>query len=110
MRCNNKATWSIVFGGGPDDFTDSCSQHLGEMAEGCVISAAKNQCSIQLHDVGGEAKCCRMGSAVDSNPFLVAAKYLQATPAVPDSADWTRGWLSAIEQLLWKSRNLGYDV
>lgn len=30
-RCPNKAGWTIVHGETPDDYTESCTEHVGEM-------------------------------------------------------------------------------
>lgn len=29
--CGNQAEWRIVSGNGPDDYTESCTRHVGEM-------------------------------------------------------------------------------
>lgn len=30
-QCEILASWRIVHGSGPDDYTESCTQHVGEM-------------------------------------------------------------------------------
>jgi hypothetical protein len=31
--CENDATWHIAFGGGPDDYTLACTDHLGTLMD-----------------------------------------------------------------------------
>ena len=33
IECGQKATWAIVYGNAPDDYTCSCGDHLAQMLE-----------------------------------------------------------------------------
>lgn len=39
LSCDKEAEFMIAYGTAPDDYTDSCKEHVGEMVDGIVYSA-----------------------------------------------------------------------
>ena len=60
MDCKNEAVWWVQYGPTPDDYTESCSQHLGELAESCVARAVEAGASIELSygPASEKSRCC----------------------------------------------------
>ena len=71
--CRNKAEWTIVYGRGPEDATEACTKHVGDLLTDAVH---------QIYPFSnGQAWCCFISWWERIWLTLTSSEYREATRA-----------------------------